>query len=357
MLRWSFPDLSVNKDSKLLIDDFGRVANYLRLSVTDRCNLRCTYCQSEVIHKFIPHKKILRYEELLQIVSAAITMGIKKIRLTGGEPFVRKGFMSFLQMLHEQFPEVDLHITSNGTLLKPHIKSLHELGVRGINISLDTFDRKTFERTTQCDALLDVLENIDALLSMGMQVKINAVAMRAVIDKELEVFMDYAMKNPVDVRFIEFMPMGSNTVWDEMSFISAEEIYQKAIKYSQLTQDNDLLSNDLDQLEHKGPARMYKLNLGLGRLGFITAVSNHFCNTCNRLRVTSEGNIRTCLFADAEYSLLGILRNTKLCDKKKEKYICKVMLRSMRLKPMGEAFLKARNAAWVAKKNMVSIGG
>ncbi len=352
--------MSEQNKRALLTDDFGRVARYLRLSVTDRCNLRCVYCQSEVKHSFIPHENVLRYEEMLTVVGAAVSTGIKKIRLTGGEPFARKGFMGFMHMLHHKFPQVDLRITSNGTLLQPHVLALHDLGVRGINISLDSFDKHTFERITRADVFHKVREAIDALLAVGMHVKINAVAMRGVTDKELEKFVDFAMHHPVDVRFIEFMPMGSDTRWSDMYFISADEILKQASHYVELEQDiiaPPVETKNSDYQVYNGPARMYSLKNGLGRLGFITAMSNHFCNTCNRLRVTSDGFVRTCLFADKEYSLTGILRNQRFTNERKEELIHKIIQKSMKTKPLGEALLKARHATAVAKKNMVSIGG
>ncbi len=352
--------MSVQNRGELLTDDLGRVARYLRLSVTDRCNLRCIYCQSEAQHNHILHENVLRYEEMLCIVAAAVNMGIKKIRLTGGEPFARKNFISFMQMLHEKFPQVDLRITTNATLVRPHINRLHELGVRGINISLDSFNRNTFERITREDALQEVLATMEALLKANMHIKINAVAMRGVTDKELKYFVDYAMQHPVDVRFIEFMPMGSDTRWSDMHFISAEELLQTATKYAELSEASIAPPADIknmDQQVYSGPARMYNLAGGKGRLGFITAMSNHFCNTCNRLRVTSDGFVRTCLFADKEYALRGILRNPRMTTERKEELIRKIIQRAMRTKPLGEVLLRAKQAIAVAKKNMVSIGG
>ncbi len=352
--------MSVQNKETLLTDDLGRVARYLRLSVTDRCNLRCIYCQSEAQHTHIPHENVLRYEEMLCIVAAAVSMGIKKIRLTGGEPFARKNFMSFMQMLHENFPEVDLRITTNATLVRPHIKALQELGIRGINVSLDSFNQSTFERITRENALHEVLATMDELLTAGMQIKINAVAMRGITDVELKSFVDYAMQHPVDVRFIEFMPMGSDTRWSDMHFISAEELLQKATKFAKLSESSIAPPADIknmDQQTYSGPARMYNLSDGQGRIGFITAMSNHFCNTCNRLRVTSDGFVRTCLFADKEYALRGILRNHHLSNERKEELIRDIIKKAMRTKPLGEVLLKAKQAIAVAKKNMVSIGG
>ncbi len=348
--------MSVNKEASLLTDDLGRTARYLRLSVTDRCNLRCLYCQSDAMHTFIAHENVLRYEEMLCVVGAAVGIGIKKIRLTGGEPFARKGFMSFVEMLRQKFPEVDLRITTNATLVLPHVKALQACGVRGINISLDSFDKETFAHITRKDILHEVIQGIEALLDAGIRIKINAVAMRGITDKELPVFIDFAKKNPVDVRFIEFMPMGSDTSWSDMKFISAEELLQKSAQFADLTEVSPP-SNDAKCQVYNGPARMYNIASGRGRVGFITAMSNHFCQSCNRLRVTSDGFVRTCLFADDEYGLRGILRSERINNERKEYLLRQVMLLATKSKPVGEALLKAKQATAVAKKNMVSIGG
>ncbi len=361
----------------LLSDEHGRVARYLRLSVTDHCNFTCSYCRSGVEDNFIPHASILRYEEMLTIVAASLRMGIQKIRLTGGEPFIRRGFMDFLTTLHEKHPQLDLRITTNATLVRPHVATLRKLGIRAINISLDSFNRETFARITGRDMLDEVLLTIKALLDEGIRVKINAVAMRGTTDVEMEHFVRFAMEHRVDVRFIEFMPMGENTLWSDALYLPAEEILAKAETFASLSPldfskqkaksraDNSPIPKEHAEHKHQGPARLYTLEGGLGRLGVISAMSNHFCHSCNRLRVTSDGQLRTCLFADTEHSLRDILRDPALCQYTHEQErqtcleekICDVLKEAIVNKPLGEALLKARNARAVAKKKMVSIGG
>ena len=189
-----------------LEDGHGRTVRYIRLSVTDRCNLRCTYCRSGM-ETFIPHESVLRYEEMEQLVDMAMDMGVEKVRLTGGEPFARKGFADFLERLRAAHPALDIRVTTNGTLIGPHIQTLKAIGLNAVNLSLDTFDRDKFEQITGRDLFGKVRENMDALLDAGIPFKLNAVAMRGFNDDELPAFVDYAMHHPIDVRFIEFMPM------------------------------------------------------------------------------------------------------------------------------------------------------
>ena len=291
-----------------LEDGHGRTVRYIRLSVTDRCNLRCTYCRSGM-ETFIPHESVLRYEEMEQLVDMAMDMGVEKVRLTGGEPFARKGFADFLERLRAAHPALDIRVTTNGTLIGPHIQTLKAIGLNAVNLSLDTFDRDKFEQITGRDLFGKVRENMDALLDAGIPFKLNAVAMRGFNDDELPAFIDYAMRHPIDVRFIEFMPMGEGTRWSDSCFWSAPDILD-AVK--------GLVAVAPVEQEQRngGPARLYTLSgpdgPGLGRLGLISPLSSHFCTSCNRLRITSDGALRTCLFDDREYRLRNALRHPKL---------------------------------------------
>ena len=328
-----------------LTDEYGRTVRYLRLSVTDRCNLRCLYCRSNIQDRHIPHDDVLRYEELLRLVDLGVEQGIEKIRLTGGEPFVRKGFMDFLRMLRERHSGVDFRITSNGTLLGEYVKALGELGIGAINISLDSLRPDGFLAATGRDLLSVVRRNLDALLAEGIQVKINAVALKGINQQDMRAFLDFARRHPVDVRFIEFMPMGSGTRWSEDQFWPADDILAEARKWADLEPCRP-------EARDRGPARIFSIAGGLGRLGLITPMSNHFCATCNRLRITSDGRLRSCLFADKEYRLRGILRHPRLGAR----FLCKVMEGANRKKPLGADILRQRQRA-VALKPMVSIGG
>jgi len=339
------PPLDANPAPVRLTDEYGRTVRYLRLSVTDRCNLRCLYCRNNIRARCLPHDDVLRYEELVRLVDLGVEQGIEKVRLTGGEPFVRKGFIDFLRMLRERHPKVDLRITSNGSLLGEYIKTLGELRIGAINISLDSLRPEGFLAAAGRDLLPVVRRNLDALLAEGIQVKINAVALQGINRQDMRAFLDFARSHPVDVRFIEFMPMGSGTKWSEDQFWPAEDILAEARKWAELV---PCRPEDRD----RGPARMFSIVGGLGRLGLITPMSDHFCATCNRLRITSDGRLRTCLFADREYRLRGILRHQRLGTR----FLSEVMKRASRKKPLGADILRQRQRA-VAAKSMISIGG
>ncbi|WP_319778842.1 GTP 3',8-cyclase MoaA [Maridesulfovibrio sp.] len=329
----------------ILTDKIGRTVNYLRLSVTDRCNLRCMYCVTKDF-KFIPHPEILRYEEMLRLVDLAASMNISKLRLTGGEPFARRGFMGFISSVMSSHPELDLRITTNGTLIEPLVPELKKIGVSRLNISLDTLDRKTFAEVTGRDHLNDVLAAISACLSAGIRIKINAVAMKGINDKELGSFIDFAREYPIDIRFIEFMPMGDDTKSDSR-FWSADDILEQGRQLTNLIPVKRTAEN-------RGPARMYTIENGKGRLGLISPVSSHFCSTCNRLRITSDGKLRTCLFSDRTYRLRNILRNPKLGDDT----LRRVIAAATRDKPLGYHLLEQRSGSeGVCVTQMSAIGG
>jgi len=315
--------------------------------VTDRCNLRCLYCRSEIRQNFIPHPRVLRYEEMTRFVGVMTALGVRKLRLTGGEPFVRKGCDGLLHMLRERFPSLDLRLTSNGTLLEPHIPLLRRVGVSAVNLSLDSFDRATFARVTGCDCLHAVLASLEGLLRAGIRVKINAVAMRGVNDGQVDDFVHAARTLPVDVRFIEFMPMGSGTLWGPETFWPVAEIRAAVERRARLVPVRE-------RPVEAGPARMFQVEGGRGRMGFITAVSCHFCAACNRLRLTSDGHLRTCLFDDREYRLRGLLRNAR-CD---DAALARVLRLACAVKPVGAELLRARREGQaVARAQMVGIGG
>ena len=330
-----------------LQDTHGRVVSYMRISVTDRCNLRCTYCAGEGFD-FIPHTDILRYEEILELIDLAQTLGVQKIRFTGGEPFVRKGFGEFMVAAAQRFPEVDLCVTTNGTLLGKHVDALVGAGIRRVNISLDTMDRERYKSITGRDEYETVRASIDHCLDAGMTVKVNAVAMRGFNDDEMPAFVEFAASRAIDFRFIEFMPVGLETGWDDSLVWKAEDILAEAQTLAELVPVTQA------GLRRHGPARVFDIKGGKGRIGLISPYSNHFCATCNRLRVTSDGFLRTCLFSDKVYKLRPALRHPKLGVKAVER----IIRAASKSKPIGYELLKRMSAGQgVCQTRMASIGG
>jgi GTP 3',8-cyclase len=286
----------------LLIDSSGRNLNYLRLSVTDLCNLRCCYCMPESGVEKIEHQEILSYEEMLLIIQAAAAEGMSKIRLTGGEPLIRKDIVNFIGDLKKIKGIDDIRITTNGVLLKEKARELLEVGVRRVNISLDTLDRKKFEQITGRDFLPQVMEGIRGALLHGFEkVKINVVVIAGVNDDEMMDIARLIFDYPLDIRFIEFMPLGRMGFWRPDKFISTREMKSIIKPLGSLVPDAPGLND--------GPARVYSIPGAQGRIGFISPLTEHFCASCNRLRLTADGKLRLCLLSELEVDIKKELRS------------------------------------------------
>lgn len=284
-----------------LVDQYSRTISYLRLSITDRCNLRCLYCTPA--SNLVGCADLLRYEELLRIVNVAVDMGMNKLRLTGGEPLVRSGVMDFIRSLAAIKGLEEIRLTTNGVLLMEKGAELYEAGIRNLNISLDTMRPERFKTITGADCYAQVWQGIQLACNLGFRVKLNVVAMRGINDDEFADFARLATRMPVQVRFIEFMPIGNKESWDKSRFISAAELREIIGTLGTL---ETVPGSRLD-----GPARVYRLTTpdgGSGKIGFISPISHHFCDQCNRLRLTSEGRLRACLLHDHECDLKAILR-------------------------------------------------
>jgi cyclic pyranopterin phosphate synthase len=332
--------------ASLLADGFGRIVNYLRVSVTDRCNLRCLYCRPVKDFQAISHFDLLAYEEYLRVIKLATPLGLTKLRLTGGEPLARRGFHRFLEEVMRAAPHMDVRLTTNGTLLAGQAKLLASLGLKAVNISLDSLQPKNFHRITGVDLFDKARQAIDDCLEAGLRVKVNAVALKGMNDHELPAFLELARNTPLDMRFIEFMPIGGDTAWDEDLYWPASDILNEARKIA------DLTPAPLGQGGH-GPARMWNIEGGRGRLGVISGLSGHYCQSCNRLRLTCDGRIRPCLYSDTEYRLRSLLRQPKIGDER----ILEVLKRALARKPMGHELLAARGKRGVCAKPMTAIGG
>lgn len=288
------------------LDVYNRPINYLRVSVTDRCNLRCIYCMPPEGIPWHPQEQILRYEEIETIVRAAAELGISKVRLTGGEPLVRLGIVDLVRML-ARIPGVDdLAMTTNGIFLSRYAQALTEAGLRRVNVSLDSLRPERFHRITRLGQVEDVLAGIEAARREGLEpVKINTVVIRGINDDEI---VDLARKTSEagwNVRFIEWMPVGEAALLSECRWrervVTAKEVRQKI----------EATLGELQPVKAStgsGPARYYRLPGAKGTLGFITPISEHFCYRCNRLRLTADGQLRPCLLSDQEIDLRTPLR-------------------------------------------------
>ncbi len=289
-----------------LVDSFSRTISYLRLSLTDRCNLHCKYCMPDDDTKglqVLQHEDLLTYEELLRIVNIAVNMGMNKLRLTGGEPLVRKGVMGFVASLAKIKGLEEIRLTTNGVLLSDKAVGLYEAGIRKLNISLDTMRPERFKSITGVDMFHKVWKGIETAERIGFDVKLNVVAMKGVNDDEFVDFARLAVDRDFQVRFIEFMPVGSDSTWKEASYISSADLKEMIGKIGVL--------EPLSGCRMDGPARVYTLDMPDGRqgkVGFISPISHHFCETCNRLRLTSAGRLRACLLHDKEADLKSLLR-------------------------------------------------
>jgi len=288
-------------------DGFGRTINYLRLSITDRCNFRCRYCMPEEGVDKQSHAQILRYEDLLRIARSATALGIDKIRVTGGEPLVRRGVVDFLHEIGALPGVRDLALTTNGLLLAEMAADLRAAGVGRVNVSLDSLREKTFAEITRGGDLRRVLAGIEAAAAVGMQIKLNMVVMRGINDDEIVDFARLSVERPFSVRYIEYMPTIRETDWQQR-LVPGDEVLQRIAAVWPLRH----LKTD----PHCGPARPYGIEGAAGSLGIITPMSNHFCSACNRLRVTATGLAKSCLLSEAAVDLKPCLEQADdLCLK------------------------------------------
>lgn len=292
---------------EISLDHNHRTINYLRLSITDRCNLRCIYCMPEEGIQFKPHSEILTYEEMLRIVKLCVRSGIRKVRLTGGEPLVRKGILSFIEKLCEIEHLKEVALTTNGVLLKEYARDLRKCGLRCINVSMDTLKPERYRQITRVGSFTQVWEGIEEAEAAGLSpIKINVVAMRGVNDDEVLEFARLTYRKPYHVRFIELMPIGEANARVKENFVSGDDILRQIRALGTV---RCVPSGRLD-----GPASMYALEGAQGRIGVIAALSHHFCQTCNRLRLTADGYLRGCLFSDRETDLKTPMRQGKEDD-------------------------------------------
>ena len=328
-----------------LIDGFGRKVTYLRLSVTDRCDLRCVYCMSEHM-RFLPKAEVLSLEELDQVASAFIEMGVVKLRLTGGEPLVRKGLMTLIERLSRHLASgalEEIALTTNGTRLAVHAAELARLGVRRVNVSMDSLRPDVFARLTRGGDLAQVQAGIDAASAAGLEVKINAVALAHDNAAEIPDLIAWAHARGHDITLIEAMPMGEIDEDRSDQFLSLAEVRRDLSSYWTLS--------DLP-LTTGGPARYVRVAETGGRLGFITPLSHNFCEGCNRVRLTCTGTLHTCLGREDATDLRAVIRSGAARPD-----LAGAIREAIAGKPKGHDFLIARGAAPSVSRHMSTTGG
>ena len=327
-----------------LIDTFERIHDNLRISVTDRCNVRCFYCMPEDGAKYMPHAEILRFEEIERFARVAVSLGVNKLRVTGGEPLVRRDLPVLIRMLAAIPGVKDLALTTNGVLLARDAQALYDAGLRRLNVHLDTLDRARFEKITRRDDLEKVLDGLDVAQRIGYEtIKINAVAVKNLVEPDIVPLARFGRERGIEIRYIEFMPLDAQGLWSRQNVLTASEIIET-------------LSREVAPLEEipdrdpRAPATEYRFGDGVGRVGFIASVSRPFCLNCNRIRLTSDGKLRYCLFAIEETDVKSLLRRGASDDE-----IAGVIRQTVREKWIGHEINSQKFVA--PPRPMYAIGG
>ena len=295
-----------------MIDKYNRDINYLRVSVTDRCNLRCVYCTPREGRSLLGHDDILRYEEILRVIRMAVKIGVAKVRVTGGEPLVRRGIVDFIASLKSIEGIDDISLTTNGTLLEDFAERLFDAGMKRINISLDSLHAGKYASITRGGDLDAVLRGIDKVYKVGFSpIKINIVAIRGFNDDEMLDFTRLALYKPYQIRFIELMPIGQAGMENNGKYLSNDIVKEKISRFYRLEPVNGNQEPEIRGrgLPFSGPAQIFRIASGVGEIGFISPISRQFCHSCNRLRLTADGHLRACLLSEAEVDLKGPLQN------------------------------------------------
>jgi cyclic pyranopterin phosphate synthase len=330
--------------STQLIDDLGRRLNYLRISITDRCNFNCIYCMPKERLEKLQHEDILTYEEIFRLVSISASLGVEKIRLTGGEPMVRSGFCDFLSSLTSISGLKDISLTTNGFFLKNKIQKIKDAGIKRINISLDTLNRKKFKTITGHDSFDKVWEGIELASRLGFApIKINMVVMKGMNDDEVADMAGLSLRFPFHIRFIEYMPIGLTNHAVPFGHISNADVKKSLEKIGNLVQ--------VPRTHMDGPTVRYKFEGAPGEIGFISPLTNHFCHTCNRLRLTANGKLRPCLLSNKEEDIKGPMRKGA-----SDEELIRIFLETAHKKPRGHE-VSPDETVWSYSGEMSAIGG
>lgn len=328
-----------------IFDNHGRPINYVRLAVTDRCNLRCFYCMPEEGIKYLPKKELLTFEEIERLIRLLASMGISKIRLTGGEPFVRNDLMSLIKTISGIEGITNIHLTTNGILTGPHISELKSLGIASVNLSLDTLDRERFKMITRRDEFEKTWKTFEQLVSYDIPVKINAVVMDGKNIDDIIPMVELTKNYPVSVRFIEEMPFnGEGNHYPTLTWTYKKIMDHIRAEYSTIQREEDPLYST---------SYNYKVPGHLGSIGVIAAFSRTFCGTCNRIRVTAQGTLKTCLYDEGVLNIRDLMREGRNDEEIKTELIKAF---SNRAKDGFEAEAKRMKGSPV-KESMSTIGG
>lgn len=327
-------------------DNFGRHIDYLRISVTDRCNLRCIYCMPRAGIESKPPSEILTFEELAEVARVAVGMGINKIRITGGEPLVRKDIVRLVGLLASIEGVKDLAMTTNGALLGQFACRLKEAGLKRINVSLDTLEPGMYRRITKFGELRDVLAGLRKASELKFwPIKLNVVVIRGLNDSELSDFARLTFAYPYFVRFIEFMPIGNREEWTRDRVLLVAEMKSRLNGLGRLERVNG-------EIIGCGPAEYYRLAGSIGQIGFIGPISNNFCERCNRLRLSADGRLRSCLYSESYIDVRAILRNNTVSKEK----LRQALIVAIYGKPQGHG-IRAEGPTVMASCVMSEIGG
>ncbi len=327
-----------------LVDGFGRIARKLRISVTDRCNMRCVYCMPTNNTEWFEQTNVLSYEEIVRLTRILVGFGVEKIRVTGGEPTVRREIEKLISSLSKINGIKSISMTTNGLLLRDKVKQLKEAGLGSVNVSLDTFRADRFKAMGGVDGVDKVLDSIRAADDAGLKVKINTVVMRGWNDDEVVDFAKFARETGYTVRFIEFMPLDGTGIWAPDLVFSKKEMIETINKHvTKLVP----LNNDSSE-----PAMLYSFVDGKGTMGFIPSMTEPFCEHCDRIRITADGRFLTCLFENPGYDVKSLLRSGKSDDE-----IRKYILECIKKKPEGVISIIRANALRPSINIMHKIGG
>lgn len=333
------------EQKNILTDKMLRKHNYLRISLTEKCNLRCTYCMPADGVQLTPKNSLMNVDEIFSIAKIFVDHGVNKIRLTGGEPLVRKDFSEILKRLNSL--NADLSLTTNGILVDRFIDDFKAYNLRSINVSLDTLQADKFKFITRRDQFLKAYENISLLVQNGFKIKLNVVLIKNFNDDEIKSFINLTKDLPIVVRFIEFMPFNGNN-WDKSKLVTQKDILHDVVSY--------FGSDKLVKLEDNQNfiSRDYQISGFMGSFGIISSVSNPFCDGCNRIRLTANGKLKNCLFSNDETDILSSLRNNETI----EPLIAKTVYKKFAIRANMDTFKKLNNPELHSKnRSMLTIGG